>query len=427
MKTTVTNNSPTQVLISLSADEKEITQAKNVTLKRLGKSLKVKGFREGTAPLSVIEQNIDRELFINEFLDDIMSRLYAEAITANNLRPVTRPKAEVKKFVPFTELEFSVETEVIPPITLGDYKKITIKKDVAKVTTEQISEVIENLRTRLAKKEDVDRAAKDGDQAWIDFEGTDSEGKPVNGASGKDYPLGLGSNTFIPGFEENLIGLKAGEEKTFTVKFPKDYGVAALQSKDVTFKVNVTKVQAVVKPKIDDDLAKEAGNFSSVAELKADVKKQLESEQEVELTRKLQNDIIEAIVEKSTVEVPASVIESYKGEILRDFTQNLTYRGMTYPEFLESTKQTEEEHLTKEILPIAEKRAKAGLIMSEIADKEKLMVTPEELEIRMSLLRGQFKDEQMQKQLETDEARREIAAQILNEKTVARLVELCTK
>lgn len=426
MKARITKNSDTNILIDFSAEEEKIEQVRAITLKRLGKTAKIKGFREGTAPVEMVEKNIDRELFINEFLDDIMSRLYAEAISLNKLRPVTKPKAEIKKFVPFTQLEFNVVTEIIPEIKLPDYSKIKIKKSRTEVNQKQIKEVIENLRTKLASKKEENRPAKKDDEVWIDFDGKDSLGKPINGASGKDYPIVLGSNTFIPGFEENVVGLKTGDTKTFEITFPKTYQVKALSGKKAVFEIKVNKINSIQKPKVDNEFAKQSGNFKSVKELESDIEKQLVSEQELEANRKLQNDIIQTIVDQCKFDVPLSILDSFAIEILNDFQRNLSYRGMTYQQYLESVGMDEETHKKKEIDPVALKRAKGSLVLAEIAEKEKIFVTPEELEVRLTILRGQFNDDQMQKQLETDEAKREVSAQILNDKTITRLVEICT-
>ncbi len=427
MKSTLTKTDDTNVTVNIVAEAKELADIKASTLRRLGKDLQVPGFREGKAPADMVEKHINHDLLLNEFLDDAMSRLYAAASEQLKLRPVTQPKVEMKKFVPFTDLEFAVSTQVIPPITLGDYKKLKAAVDPVNVTDADIDEVIHNLQLRMATKEDVERAAKDGDQVWIDFDGKDAKGEAIAGASGKDYPLALGSNTFIPGFESNLVGVKAGDKKEFTLEFPKDYGVKALQGKKVTFNVTVNKVQEVTLPEVDDKLAAEAGPFKTVDELRTDISKQLETEQQTKATQALQNQLIEDLISKSTVSLPETILEGYEQDLMTDLHQNLMYRGITYEEYLKQTEQTEEEHKKSEITPLAEKRAKAGIIMTEVADAEGLTVTPEEVETRITLLKGQYKDDKMQEQLNSEEAKRDIAAQLLSEKTIQRLIDLNTK
>jgi trigger factor len=310
---------------------------------------------------------------------------------------------------------------------MPDYKKLKIARKAVKVTAKDIDEVLAQLTKREAKKTPVDRAAKDGDEVWIDFAGVDAKTKePINGADGKDYPLLLGSNTFIPGFETDIVGIKPGEEKTFTIKFPKDYGVKALQSKDVTFAVTAKKIEELVEPKIDDALAAKVGPFKTVAELKEDIKKQLIAEQETQADREFADEMIMAIAKDTKVAIPESLIDEQLDRMENDEKQNLVYRGQTWKEHLEAEGVTEAEHRKKN-RPDAEMRVKAGLVLTEIAELEKIIVTPEELEIRMQLLMGQYPDPQMQTELKKPEARREIASRMMSEKTLDKLKSYAAK
>jgi trigger factor len=230
----------------------------------------------------------------------------------------------------------------------------------------------------------------------------------------------LGSDSFIPGFEDNLIGVKAGEEKTFTLAFPKDYGVKALQSRKVTFKVTVTKVNELAKPKIDDAFAAKVGPFKSLAELKADIKKQVTIERGTESERAYENELIEKIVEQSKVPLPQSIVGEEIERLETEERQNLVYRGQTWQEHLAEEGVTETEHREQK-RPQAENRVKAGLVLSEIAEREKITVTPEELEIRIQLLKGQYQDKQMQIELDEPENRRDILSRMVTEKTIDKL------
>jgi trigger factor len=254
----------------------------------------------------------------------------------------------------------------------------------------------------------------------IDFVGSDEDGKPINGADGKDYPLVLGAKSFIPGFEDEVVGLKAGDEKEFKITFPKNYGVAEMQNKKVTFKVTAKKVSALKEPKVDDEFAKKAGPFKTLAELKADIKTQLKVEREREAQTQYENQLIQQIVEKSSVEIPEVLIDEQIQRLEEEEKRNLVYRGQTWAEHLEADGVTEEQHRARQ-KPDAELRVKAGLILSEIADQEQLSVEPEELEIRVGALKSQYKDPAMQVELNKPENQQEIAAQLLTEKTIAKL------
>jgi trigger factor len=329
--------------------------------------------------------------------------------------------------VPFSTLEVVVEVTVVGDVKLPDYKKFTLAKKSAEVAVKDVDDVIENLRVRVAEKKDVDRAAKNGDEVTIDFAGTDAKtNEPVKGADGKDYPLVLGSDMFIPGFEANLLGMKAGEEKTFVLTFPADYGVKALQKRKVSFTVTVTKVQEVVKPKVDDEFAAKVGPFKTVKDLKADIRKQLESEKQSEVDRAFENELLEMLADKTTVAVPAVLIDEEVERTERQVRQNLAYRGQTWQEYLEELGQSEDEY-RKSIREPAERRVKAGLALSEVAEKEGLTVTPEEFQIRMQLLKGQYQDKMMQVELEKPENARQVLSGMLTEKTIAKLTEYVTK
>jgi len=421
MQIKATNLTKTSLELVVSATEVELQPLKNQVLTHLKNSVKVPGFRAGHVPPEIVEKNIDPNTLQSEFLEHAIEQLYFSAAQTKALRPVSQPKISLTKFVPYKELEFKATVDIIGDIKLPDYKKIKLDKSAISITAKDVDEVIKSLQTRLADKKDVDRAAKSGDQVWIDFKGIDDKGLPVQGAEGKDYPLQLGSGNFIPGFEDNLIGLKANDEKTFELTFPKDYGVKALANRKVTFNVTVSKVQETAEPKVDDSFAAKAGPFKTLAELKSDIKKQLTHERQHEADRNYESELVKKISDKATVDIPEALIDENIERLMQDLRQNLTYRGMTIQEYLDTEGMTEDEYKTKVVLPQATERVKASLVLSEIAEREKLDVTPEELEVRMQILKGQYKDQAMQAELDKPEARRDIASRILTEKTLAKL------
>lgn len=420
-------NSDTNVTLTITAGSGDLDTIKKHVLTHFQAKLKLPGFRQGKAPLNIVEKSADQNALQAEFIDEAINHLYQKAVAESAIRPVDNPQVSIKKFVPFTELEFDATADVLGKIDLADYKKIKKSLKEAKVSDADVDAVIDNLKTRAAERASVERVAKKDDELIIDFEGKDQKGKAISGADGKDYPLLLGSNTFIPGFEDNLIGLKPGEVKTFTLTFPKDYGVKALANQKVDFTVTVKTVNEITSPKLDNAFAAKVGPFKTVAELKEDIAKQLEVEKQTQVTRELENDIIQEVVDKSTLNLPASLISEQIERLKNEVRQNLMYRGQTWQEMLDSTGKSEEEYEKTELLPEAERRVKTGLVLAEISVAEKLEVTPEELEVRMQILKGQYQDAAMLAELEKPEARREIASRLLTEKTVQRLVELCKK
>ena len=398
-----------------------MTEVKNETLKRLGKQVRVAGFRPGKAPIGLVEKKVDPSLLQTEFLDEAVNRRYVQSVEKENLRPVSQPKITIQKFVPFTTLEFLAEVESIGPVKLPDYTKIRLAKKPAKVLDSEVENVVATLQERQATKAEVKRAAKEGDEVIISFSGQDAKtDQPVKGADGENFPLILGSNTFIPGFEPNLIGLKAGDKKTFALTFPKDYGVAALQNRQVSFSVTVSKVQELSRPKTDDSFAAKAGPFKTLEALKADIRTQLLAEKQNEVDRDFENELLGKIADDTDVAIPAVLVDEEVERTEQDVRQNVTYRGETWPEFLVGLGQSEEEY-RQSLREPSERRVKAGLALTEIADREQITVTPEEFEVRLQLLKGQYKDPAVQAELDKPENKRSILSRILSEKTIARL------
>jgi len=419
--------SPTKVKLTISAESAELNETKQRVLERLSNNVKVPGFREGKAPLNLVEKQLDPALLQSEFLDYGVNDLFVEAVRRENLRIVAQPEISITKYVPFTTLEFTAEIEVVGDIKLPDYKKIKLPQRKVTVEAAEVNTVVNNLRQRAAAREEVTRPAKKGDEVTIDFKGVDAKTKqPIEGADGTGYPLVIGSQSFIPGFEDELIGLSVGDEKTFNITFPKDYGAADLQSRKVTFTVNVHKITELQEPKADDAFAATVGPFKSLAELKADIKKQLTAEKQQETTRQFDNDLLQQIASKTEMAVPQALVDEEIDRIEEEEKRNVVYRGQTWQDHLSAEGVTAQEHRERNREP-AELRVKAGLILGEISQLEKISVTPEELEIRIQLLKGQYPDPAMQAELDKPENRRDIQSRMLTEKTLDLLRNYATK
>jgi trigger factor len=426
MHVTKTTKTPTQVNLVINASEPDMAPIKRHVLGHFAGKVKIPGFRAGKAPAAMIEKHVDQNAFLDEFMEHSINELYRKAAEAEKIRPVATPDVKLKKFVPFTELEFEADVEVIGNINLPNYKTIKLAKKKPEITAKDVNDVVKNLQERISEKVEVDRPAKIGDETIIDFEGRNTSEKLIDGASGKDYPLILGSKTFIPGFEEKLVGLKTGDEKTFSVQFPDDYSAKELQGKKTVFKVRVIKVNELKVPKADDDFAAKAGPFKTLAELKKDIKTQLTQERQRTADQEYENELIKKIVDNSTVEIPDVLIEEQLTRMEDEEKRNLIYKGQTWQEHLKAEGITEEAHrLNKK--PDADLRVKAGLVLSEIADKEQLTVLPEELELKIKTLKSQYTDPNMQRELDKPENQQDIAARILTEKTVFKLVDYASK
>lgn len=418
MKLHTDRKKDTLVVLEITASPEELAKVKNKVLHILAPRVKVAGFREGKVPMEVVEKNIDDATYQSEFINEAINTLYIAALKEERIRPVDQPQVSVKKFVPFTELEFTMEIAVVGKIKLPDYKKIKAKMPEVKVSDKEIDDVLKNLQVRAADKKEVNREAKLTDEAVIDFKGVDTKGEPVAGADGKDYPLVLGSGTFIPGFEDNVVGMKIGDEKSFEVTFPKDYGSKALQNAKVTFTIKLNKLSEVVEPVLDDKFASTVGPFETLKQLKDDIKKQLEHDVKHRAERDWEAAIVNELADKTVVAIPEILLTEQEEMIIQEVRQNVVQRGMTYDEYIASSGMSETDYKKNEIKPEAERRVKAGLMLSEIADVEGIDVEPEELEARMQQLLGQYKDPKMQEELNKTENRREINSRLRTEKVI---------
>lgn len=425
MRININHPETTIAKITIKADESELASAKSIALTKLASQVKVPGFRAGHVPATVVEKNIDSNVLQTEVLEQAFNNLYISAVRQEGLRPVDNPDISIKKFVPFTELEFEVTVPVIGDIKIADYKKIRIKKQPIKVVKKDIDEVVESLRQRAAERKEVERAVKKTDEVTIDFKGTDKDGKAIAGADGKDYPLIIGSGSFIPGFEDELIGLKPKQDKKFDITFPKDYPAVNLQNQEVTFDVSIKKINEMVKPEVDDNFAAAVGPFKNLDELRSDIEKQLGIEREREATANFENELLQKISDKSNIDIPKVLIDEQIDRIENEEKQNLIYQGQTWDEHLKQEGVTAEEHREQK-RSAATERVKIGILLSEISDTEAVTATPEEIEVRLQIMKGQYRDKLAQTELEKPEALRDIETRIRTEKTMAKLTEYAT-
>lgn len=422
MQITKNNISPTKVELVVSADQAFLDKVKDHVLADFAKNMSISGFRKGHAPKALVEKQADPSNLQSQFLDHAVNDMYVEALTKEKLRPVAQPEVNVTKFVPFSTLEYKATVEVVGEITLPDYKKIKMTKKVDPTTDKDVDAVIEDLRRRDSAKEDVTRAAKDGDEVVIDFKGVDAKTKePITNADGDDYPLALGSSTFIPGFEPEIVGMKPGAEKTFPVTFPKDYGAKELQGKKVEFTVTVKTVREIELPKADDSFAGKVGPFRTMKELREDIEKQLKVEKDTQAQRNLENELLAEIAEQAKVDIPKVLIDEEIERIEDEEKRNLIYRGQTWQEHLESEGKTAEEH-KEGLREAAEARVKTGLVLGEIAEAEGIKYTDSELKDRIKSLKGQYNDPKMRAELDKPENRRELGSRLITEKAIERLV-----
>ncbi len=415
-----------KVKLTIDLTEAELKPHIEKVYKDLAKNLKIPGFRPGKAPQFVVEREVGQDKFYAEVLDAVLPEAYYNAITKEKLITVSRPEIKVVKFAPTGGLTFEATVETLPEITLPDYKKIKVSKKEVKVTDKDIKEDLIALQERYAEFKEVSRKAAKNDRAEIDFEGT-QKGTPLENTKAEKYPIVIGSGAFVPGFEENLIGMSKGEDKTFDVTFPKDYHEKKLQGQKVTFKVKMVSISEKVLPEVNDEFAKKFGIFKNVKELEEGIKKNLGEVRTMEERRRLEEDIMTKISEKVNVEVPETLVHQEIHRMLHDAEANLQQSGITLERYLEMTKKTKEE-MESEMEPDAEKRVKVGLVLSKIAEAENVKAAPKEIEEeKKNILASSGGSDEVKKQLESHEVLHQIENSIISKKTIDKLIEYCVK
>lgn len=428
MKYTAKKLSDTKTTLTVTCDDQDLRSAKATALKHLAPGIKVAGFRKGKVPANIAEKNIDPQALANEVIEHAVNRAVNDIADAENYRILDRPQIDTTKFVPYTLLEFTAELELLPEIALGDYKKLKVKREPVKVDKAEVDDVLQRLRQQFSEKKEVKREARAGDEVIIDFVGK-KDGEAFDGGTAKDYSLTLGSGTFIPGFEEKIVGHKTGEMLVVPLTFPDNYHAEHLKGAKVVFEVTLHKINEVILPEVDDELAKKAGNFQSVDELTRDIERELTAQKQKASDDKYKDDLVGALVGVSKVPIPAVLVEDQTKSIERDARQNLMYRGMTAEQYIASQGYKDlDEWREKEFRTAARHRVQAGLALAELSKVEDIQVGQDELQARHDAMLEQYKNNpEVVKQLDTPEARRDLANRVLTEKTVDRLIELNKK
>lgn len=428
MKTTVKKLSDTNVCLTITLGADELNAAEQVALTKMARDLKVPGFRKGKVPISVAAKHVNPMALQEQVLDSALSKAVAEAFMNEKLQALERPSVEVKKFVPNQEVEFTAEATVVPPVKLGDYKKLKAKPQAVKVEAKDVDEIIERMQQNFVDKAEVKRAAQEGDEAIIDFVGK-KDGVAFDGGSAKDFALKLGGGQFIPGFEEGVVGHKAGETFELDLEFPKDYHAENLAGAKVVFSVTLHKVNELKLPELNDEFAAKCGPFTDIKELKADIKREITAQKEREAKEKLKDELVAELADSSKVALPELLIDDQMRSIEQDLMQNLSYRGLTMDSYLKTQGfKDKADWQKKEARPAAEKRVKAGLVLAELSKELGVEVSREELDAQISTFKQQYgKDAKLAARFDDPNVHRDIANRMITDKTIDKLVELNSK
>lgn len=348
----------------------------------------VPGFRKGKVPMRVIEMNYGKEIFYEDAVNILLPDAYENGVEELDLNPVSNPEIDIENIDEENPIVFKFEVDVKPEPVLGDYSNLEAEIDDFSVTDADIDAVIEKALETNARVEQVEREAKDGDSVNINFEGS-VDGEVFEGGSAENYDLTLGSNSFIPGFEEQLVGVKPGDEVEVNVTFPEDYHEESLANKESLFKVKMNSISEKIRPELDDEFVKDISEFDTLEEYKADIRTQLEKESEESLERTKQNKAIEALVNVTEMEIPESMINNQLDQDYDNFTKRIQSMGLGIDQYFTITNSSEEQ-VREELRANAENQVKADLALDALVEKENPEVTDEDMDAELDKLAEQY-------------------------------------
>lgn len=420
MKHEIKQQTKTEVEFLIALDEKYLTGVKAEILARLKQSLKVDGFRPGKMPDSIAERNIDSTKLQMEVVEAALSRSYGKIIKSTKLDVLSSPKVEVTKFVPFTALEYSAKAALVPKIDF-DYSKLNVKFDSPKVDKDEVDKTVISLQNQMAKRTKVSRAAKNGDEVMFDFEGV-LDGQPVEGAAAKNHLLRLGEGQFIPGFEDNLVGLKKEDEKKFKVTFPKDYGKDDLAGKEVEFSVKMGEVTEIDLPKIDDKFAQEVGQFESVEKLRDDIELKLIDAGAKQAEKDYEDKVVAELIKKMKLEVSDILIDEQVHSLTHEVEDQLKSSGLSLDQYAAMSGKKEDD-FKAEIRTEAQKRVTLGLVIRDIITRQNFTVDDMAVQNEITNLRAKYTDPKMLEELDHDHFKSDVATHLLSRQALSWLVD----
>lgn len=379
MKTNVNKNENSMVAVSVTANTQAWKNAQKVEFDKAAENVEIDGFRKGKAPAAKVKQHINQFEVLQNAADSLLNDMYRHAIETENIWPVAQPQLEIEK-IDEDELKVIFNIAVKPEFELGEYKGLSATKETAVVEESEIDAQLEGLRAQSASLEVQDKVAEIGDTVVIDFEGF-KDGVAFEGGKAESYPLELGSNSFIPGFEEKLVGTKTGDEVEVDITFPENYQAADLAGQPVVFKVKVHEVKVKKEAELNDEFAASLGveTISNMAELKEDISKRILEQKQAETENKYTNDLVAQIADKTKMDVPQLMIDGEVDALYQQFMQRLAQQGLNEEMFLQMSQQSKED-IRKEMETDALNKIKYTLILEAIAQKEGIEISEADLD-----------------------------------------------
>ena len=380
------------VTLKLTIDAQSFDKACKDAYNKNKTKFNVQGFRKGKAPMSIVEKFYGEGVFFEDAVNTLFPDAFEAAVKEHDLDTVARPEIDVEEIGKGKNLVIIADVAVKPEITLGEYKNLTVEKPDSEVTNEEVEKEIEAMREQNARFVTVeDREVKEKDMLLIDFNGK-VDGVEFEGGQAENYSIIVGSNTFIPGFEEQLVGMKLNEEKDLSVKFPEEYHAENLAGKDAVFTVKVNEIKEKELPELDDEFAKDVSEFDTLEDLKADAKAKLQKTKDEYADRELENKLVKMAAENATVEIPEAMIDSQVENMVYDFEYQLKYQGLDLENYLKFTNMSIE-GLKEQMRPDAKSRVLNSLVIEAISKSENIESTEEDLEQELAKMAESYKME----------------------------------
>ena len=420
---TVENLEKSMAKITITVSAEDFEKAMEQSYNKNKKKINIQGFRRGKAPRKMIEKMYGPEIFYEDAANLAIPDAYEEATKECGLDIVSRPEIDVVEIGKGKEFVFTATVAVKPEVTLGDYKGIEVEKKEVKVLAADVNDEIERVREQNSRMITVDdRGIKKDDTAVIDFEGF-VDGEAFQGGKGEDYPLVIGSHSFIDTFEDQLIGKKVGEEVEVNVTFPDEYHEESLKGKPALFKVTIKEIKKKELPKLDDEFASEVSEFETLKEYKASVKKTLTERRKADAKREKENIAVEKVVENATIEIPAPMIEEQTNQMIQEFAARLSQQGLSFEQYMQMTGLTPPA-LMEQMRPEAEKRIKTRLTLEAIVAAEGLKATAKDVEKEIEKMAEMYQMEaDKMKELIGDAEKEQISLDLAVQKAVDLIVK----
>lgn len=378
--------------LTIEVSAEDLDKAMEKAYQKQKSRISLPGFRKGKAPRKMIESMYGKGVFMEDAVNSLVPQEYTKALGECDLEIVSQPEINVTQMEPGKALIFTADVAVKPEVTLGDYKGVEVPKSEIAVTDEEVDAEVKKEQDKNARTVAVeDRAAANGDITTIDFEGF-VDGVAFDGGKGTDYALTLGSGTFIPGFEDQLVGANAGDHVEVKVTFPEEYQAKELAGKEAVFQCDVKKVEAKELPELDDDFAQDASEFDTLAEYKEDIKKNLTEKKEKEARAAKENAAVDKAIENAQMEIPDAMLNTQVRQMLDDFSRRMQSQGLTMEQYFQFTGMTLEK-MQEEMKPQALKRIQTRLVLEKIAEVENIQPTDEEVEEEFKKMADAYKME----------------------------------